>query len=239
MTATIKPEDESIKPEDEKEEVAPITPQISLHAKNMRAEFEGKPGLLRSFILETAGYSFICAIIPVIVIFLRYICQSSFQVDALSNTPVFAEPLELRNITVQGLSAVNPASNFFGDGLGELSSAMKAWLIIAAITGNWGFLGYIVVSCYIFRPTKFGKIMTSLCGCGCWAFLGYIYYANFISLFEEGVNTEAAIQRRVLAYSLSVIVHSLVYVMAYCFSEKKGPRRPFRCYLIFLTWTLG
>ena len=59
MTATIKPEDESIKPEDEKEEVAPITPQISLHAKNMRAEFEGKPGLLRSFILETAGYSFI------------------------------------------------------------------------------------------------------------------------------------------------------------------------------------
>ena len=134
MTATIKPEDESesIKPEDESEEVvAPITPQISLNAKNMRAEFEGKPGLLRSFILETAGYSFICAIIPVIVIFLRYICQSSFQVDALSNTPVFAEPLELRNITVQGLSAVNPAINFFGDGLGELSSGMKAWLIIA------------------------------------------------------------------------------------------------------------
>ena len=152
MSASIKPEDES------EEVVAPIiTPQISLHAKDIRAEFKGIPGLLRSFILETAGYSFICAIIPVIVIFLRYICQSSFQVDALSNTPVFAEPLELRNITVQGLSAVNPAINFFGDGLGELSSGMKAWLIIAAITGMCGFLGNIVASCFIFRHNKVRK----------------------------------------------------------------------------------
>jgi len=223
----------------QKKSSPPITPHISLNAKDNGAEFKGKPGLLRSFILETAGYSFICAIIPVIVIFLRYICQSSFQVDALSNTPVFAVPLELRNITVLGLSAVNPAINFFGDGLGELSSGMKAWLIIAAITGMCGFLGNIVASCFIFRPTKFGKIITSLCGCGCWAFLGYCYCANFSSLFEEGENTETAIQRRVLAYSVSVIVQPLIFVIAYCFSEKKGPRRPFRCYLIFLTYNLG
>ena len=81
--------------------------------------------------------------------------------------------------------------------------------------------------------------MTFLFGCGCWVLLGYIYYANFSSLFEEGENTETAIQRRVLAYSVSVIVQPLIFVIAYCFSEKKGPRRPFRCYLIFLTYNLG
>jgi len=66
MSASIKPEDETIKPKDESEEVvAPITPQISLQlAKEMQAE--RKTGLLRSFILETAWYSFICAIIPLL-----------------------------------------------------------------------------------------------------------------------------------------------------------------------------